>query len=320
MQHPVEAVELERPGAAGKAQDPRLAEAREEEQIPGIDRHPEMVDGAARRHDGGRHHVPAIDDGGRAGDEDGVAAAPVKLAHRFRHLGAAVGAADFRRERPVEPGEAGGDGAGGRIEDALAGSRQPRLDQADRARFERCEAQHRPALRRDRDAAIDDAARGGEGDHLDRRHHLAGLDQREGGNGAEGHGLVEQIEAVDPRRVDHGQPMGLGEDVAAAGKRRAERDPGAAERPRDRLGGLVLAHVVGLQAGAGDGLDPGLPQHRDVVGREHVPFLEGAARQTHAVGKDQPVRAGDRHLSEYHGPEFTSRRPQQARAASGEFA
>ena len=55
----------------------RLAETREEQQVAGVHRHAEMVDGPARLHHGGWHHVPPVDDGRRAGDKDDVAAAPV---------------------------------------------------------------------------------------------------------------------------------------------------------------------------------------------------------------------------------------------------
>ena len=295
----------------------RLAEAREEQQVAGVHRHAEVVDGPARLHHGGRHHVPPVDDGRRAGDEDDVAAAPVKLAHRVRHLGAAVSAADLGGKRPVEPGKPCGDGTCGRIEHALAHPRQPGLDQADRARLERRETQHRPALFRDLDAALDHGARRGEGDHLDRRHHLACLDQGVGRDGAESHGLVEKIEPVHPRIVDHGEAVRFGKDVAAAGEGIAEGEPRPADRACDGLGGLVLAHVLGLQTGAGDGRDLRFQQHLDILGREHAPLLEGAAGQAHAVSEDQSLRLCDRHVAEDHGPPVTIRRPRPARAAGG---
>ena len=273
-----------------------------------------MVDGAAGLHHRGRHHVAAVDDGGGAGDKDDVAATAVKLAHGLRYLRAVVGAADLGGERAVELGEARRDGAGGGIEHALAHPRQAGLDQADRARLERREPQHRAAVPRDPDAAIDDGARGGEGDHLDRRHHLARLDQRVGRHGAERHGLVEKVEPVHPLAVDHREAVPFGEDVAAPSEGIAERQPRPADRAGDGLRRLVLAHVVSLQPGAGDALDLCALQHPDVVCREHAALLEGAARQAHAVGEDEPFRVRDRHVAEDHGTSVT--RP-QAPAAGG---
>ncbi len=47
LQHPVEAVLLGRAGAAGQAEDRRLAEPAEQDEVAGIDRHAEMLDDAA---------------------------------------------------------------------------------------------------------------------------------------------------------------------------------------------------------------------------------------------------------------------------------
>ena len=183
--------------------------------------------------------------------------------------------------------------------------------------LQRGKTQHRPALFRDLDAALDDGARRSEGDHLDRRHHLARLDQGVGCHGAESHGLVEKIEPVHPRIVDHSEAVRFGKDVAAAGEGIAEGEPRPADRACDGLGGLVLAHVLGLQAGAGDGLDLRFQQHLDILDREHAPLLEGAAGQAHAVGEDQSLRLCDRRVAEDHGPPVTIRRPRPARAAGG---
>ena len=155
-----------------------------------------------------------------------------------------------------------------------------------------------PPLSRDLDAALYHGARRGEGDHLDRRHHLARLDQGVGCHGAERHGLIEKIEPVHPRIVDRSEAVRFGKDVAAAGEGVAERESRPADRAGDGLGGLVLAHVLGFQTGAGDGLDLRLQQHGYVLGRKHAPLLEGAAGQAHAVGEDQPLRLCDRHVAE----------------------
>ena len=316
LQHPVEAVELERAGAAGEPQHPRFAEAGQEQEIAGVHRHAEVVDGSARLHDRCRHHIPPVDDGRRAGDEDDVAPLPVKLRDRLRHLGTVVGAADLGSERAVELGETRRDRARGRIEHALPRSRQAGLDQPDRARLERREAQHRPALvPQSRRSARRPNAHRGEGDHLDRRHHLARFDQGVRRHGAESHGLVEQIEPVHPRIVDDGETMTFGEDVAAAGEGLAQREPRPGNRAGDGLRRLVLAHVVALEARAGDGLDLRRPQRLDVIGGEHAPLLEGAAGQAHAVGEDQALGVRDRHVAEDHGATITCCRLRAAHGA-----
>ncbi len=62
-----------RAGAAGQAHDLRLAKASKQQEVAGIDRHPEMGDGAACLLDSGRDDIAPIRDRARAEDQNGIA-------------------------------------------------------------------------------------------------------------------------------------------------------------------------------------------------------------------------------------------------------
>src|SRR5262249_1394119 len=118
----------------------------------------------------------------------------------------------------------------------------------------------------------------GVGNDLHRRHQLAGLDAGEGRQRGDCHRLVELVQRIDALMIDDGEAGLAREVVAAAGEGRRDLDALAGQRARDRGGGFVLVHVVGIEAG-GDhrrgarGPEPGpilLPQHPP-PGASHPP-------------------------------------------------
>ena len=145
-----------------------------------------------------------------------------------------------------------------------------------------------------------------EGDDLDGRHHLPGLDQLVGRQGRHRHRLVGPVEPVEPAGVDDGEAPRLREQVDAAGERPTQAQVLPARRPGHRGGGLVLAHVARLEPGHDDALQARRLDRPRILGGqhpallEHPAFLAAGAGQGQAVRQDPALRLGQGHLAELH--------------------
>ena len=91
-----------------------------------------------------------------------------------------------------------------------------------------------------------------ERDDLDRGDHLIGFDRREWRQSAERHRLVDQVEPIEPFRIEYQKSPRHGEEVGAAGERgrRFDLPPGCGRRDQRR--GLVLADITGFEPGDHD--------------------------------------------------------------------
>ena len=132
FEHPIKAVYFGRARAARQPKHHPLRNMAEEQQIAGVDRHPEMVDPATRGDDGRRDHVAPVDDRRRAVDQQDLDPMAHRIADQRRQLGGRVSAALFEAQRAAERRQTALGDLPGLVEDALLQSRQPRLNKADR--------------------------------------------------------------------------------------------------------------------------------------------------------------------------------------------
>ena len=120
----------------------------EQQQIAGIDRHAEMIDPAAGRHDRRRDHIAPVEDRRGAVDQQHLDPVAECVANPCSEFAGRMGAALLEDERAAERREPALGHLAGLVEDAFLEPRQPGLDQPDRARPERRDAQQRTARRR----------------------------------------------------------------------------------------------------------------------------------------------------------------------------
>ncbi len=97
----------------------------------------------------------------------------------------------------------------------------------------------------DRSCLADKLFGNGEGNDLDRRHHLAGFHRRMLSNGRDGDRRIDGVDAVHHRLVDSEDAGPNGVEIDAAGRGGPRLDAGMAHRlgkPRRRD---ILAEIVG---------------------------------------------------------------------------
>ena len=123
-----------------------FADMAEQQQIAGIDRHAEMVDPAAGGDDRRRDHVAPVDDRRGAVDQQQIDRMAERGANMRLRARRSLSAARLEHERAAERGEPGLGHLAGLVEDALLEARKPGLDQADRERPKRRDAQQRAVL------------------------------------------------------------------------------------------------------------------------------------------------------------------------------
>jgi hypothetical protein len=140
----------------------------------------------------------------------------------------------------------------GLVEYALLQPGEACLHKPDRARHKGSNAQQRTTRGRGIDAVRDRLLWRCERDDLDRGDHLLGFDHREWWQSAERHRLVDQVEAVEPLRIEHQKSPRLGKEIGAARewRRRLDLRPGCGGS--DPPGGLVLADIAGFEPGDDD--------------------------------------------------------------------
>jgi hypothetical protein len=252
LEHPVEAVDLGRAGATREPEHDPPRDMPEEQQIARVDRHPEMLDPATRSDDRRGNDVSPIEDRRGAVNQQNVDALAERIADHRCQFTRRVRAPLLEHEPAAERGEPAFGHLPGLVENALLEPGKARLHKPDRARHKWSNAQQGTVRRRDLDAARDRRFRCCERDDLDRGDHLLGLDRREWRQSAERHRLVDQVEPVEPFRVEHQKSSRLGEEVGAAreGGRRFDLRPGCGRS--DPPGRLVLADVAGFEPGDHD--------------------------------------------------------------------
>ena len=201
--------ERAQPGRPSTGVSPSLPE---QQHVAGIDRHAEMLDPAAGLLDRRRDHVAPIDD-----DRGAV--------HQH-HLGAGIdGGGDeqaparrpYARSAPriasAEPSAASRVSVTARVLSRMLsfspGSRV--WISATRRGANAATRSSGSALGREGGGARHRCLRHRERDDLHRRHHLPRLDDREGRQGAERHGLVDEVEPVEPVAVEHQEAARLGD-------------------------------------------------------------------------------------------------------------
>ncbi len=236
----------------------------------------------------GLHHahgadVAAVDGGRGAGDQQQVGAigdqGPQFAGDGGGVVRAAAPAAACRPDRRRARG-----GLDRALDDTLLEAGQLAQHQADAAAAEfvqrdgwRCAGE-----------GLDRGERGaghGEGDDLDGGDHVAGRDLGKVGQGGDGEGFVGEVDAVDRGRIDPQQAGRIGMQVDPAGDGTAAGQQRAVEGTGHPVGGLVLGHVAGGEAG-GDDLAAAGGLEGDGGFVEHGALLEHAVGQAVAVGED----------------------------------
>jgi hypothetical protein len=135
---------------------------------------------------------------------------------------------------------------------------------------------------------------------LDRRHHLFRLDHGIGGQGPQGHRLVDQIEPVEPLAIENQQSLGLCEQIGAAGERRGGRDPRAGGSGGDAIGGGVLADIARFETDDRDLVDPRRGDFQQIGRGQDATLLQRDLAQPQAVDEDRAFRLGNRGFAEPH--------------------
>ena len=301
-ENPIEPVLLRRARAARRAEHRAAARGGDQEQIAGIDRHAEMLDATADRLDRGRNHVAPVGDCRSAEHDHQLGALPQHLVDRLGKRALLV------RDAPL--GDDGGAGGG----EALLGDLQGLLDHL--ARKARQQRGYDPdlanAVGRDPDErprglhhgqrGIALTARDREGNDLDRRDHLAGHHGLVGRQRREGDRLVDLVEAIDRRLVDHQHAGALGEQIGAAGEGAVDAHPLARDRRRDLGRGRVLRHVARLDPRHHDLGDAGGLERCDLGLADRGALLEHEAALADRMHRNRAFGLGDRHRAELHAP------------------
>ena len=259
-----------------------------------------MLDAAARRLDGGGNDVAAVGDGGRADDENHIAALPAQGADGGGHLGFVVGAADLGFDVALQPLDALAHDLGRLVKNLFPGRRQSCLHETDRVTGEGGDPHQAAGLLRRLGTTLDDAAVHREGDDLDGRHELLGVHRLEGGHRGDGDGFVDPVDRVEGGAVDHRDAAHIGVEIGAPGEGGGLGDVVAGGGGGDALGGRVLADVAFLEARRDDFGDAGRLQGRDVVGAQQAALLEGLGAGRLGVRQDGAGSAGGGNLSELH--------------------
>jgi hypothetical protein len=194
----------------------------------------------------------------------------------------------------------------GLVENALLEPGQACLHKPDRARHKRRNAQQRTVHGRGLDAACYRGFWRCERDDLDRGDHLLGFDRREWRQRAERHRLVDQIEPVEPFRIEHQKSPRLGEEIGAAREwgRRFDIRPGCGRS--DPPGGLVLADIAGFEPGDHDPRQARGSDQLDIGMRQHPRLFQRRCPELEAVREDRPFGLGDGDLAELHAASAAS--------------
>src|SRR5215813_10702450 len=150
----------------------------EEQQIAGINRHPEMLDSTARRDDRRRDHVAPVDNGRRPVNQQNVDAVAHRVADQRRQVARQMRAALLQGQGAAERPQPALGHSAGFIEDALLEPGKPCLNQADRERPEWRDAEEWTLGNGRLDTLFDSVLRGGEWDDLYSGNHLPRLDDR----------------------------------------------------------------------------------------------------------------------------------------------
>src|ERR1700722_18313985 len=145
-----------------------------------------MLDAPAATDDRRRNDVTPVDDGGGAGDQDHLRAVLKRFGNLRREGVLAMRSAMLRDERAAERREAGARRLRRLVEDAVLEAGEARLDERHAMRLEWHHRDQRPALRYGATARLDGGAGDGEGNDLDRRHHLLRRHYGVGRHGREG--------------------------------------------------------------------------------------------------------------------------------------
>ena len=190
-QHPIQAIDFGRAGAARQPQDGAVAEAAQQQQIAGVDRHAEMDDLPARRRDRRRNYIAPIGDGGSTGDQQQIHI--VQPSDGRLEIGRLMRATPFDRRPAMQPRQPLIGDLECLVEHALLDARQAGLDQANPAGLQGRQTQDRPALAGDGQASVQHEARNGKGNDLDRRRHVAGGQQVEGSKRGQGDRFIHHV-------------------------------------------------------------------------------------------------------------------------------
>ncbi len=275
--------------------------AGEQQQVAGVDGHAEVVDGAAGGGDGRRHHVAAVDNRRCADDEHHLRCRREHLAEHAGERSLAVLAAFFRAQAAAEALEAPADDPCRLVQHRVPAARKPRLHQGHLQGPKRRHPQRRLLARQDRLGLREARAVHRERDDLDGCQQLAPRDPGKGRQACHGHGLVDAVHGVQPCGIDDHQPVSPGEQVAAAGEGGSGADTVAGQRRCEPGGGLVLAHVVGLEPRHHHLGVAGVFERRHVRGAQDPALLEDGVGDPQAVGQNRAGAGVDGNGAEPHG-------------------
>ena len=120
---------------------------------------------------------------------------------------------------------------------------------------------------------------------------------------------MQPVEGEHPVGVDDGNPGAQGMEVGPAGEWFLRLGAGSGDRLRHRRGGVVLRHIVSIEAGREDPLDAGSPEQRHIVRGDHPALLEHPVAVRDGMGQNGAYRVADGNLTELHRAVRPSARP-----------
>ncbi len=212
-----------------------------------------------------------------------------------------LGGEGFREPAPqgLDPGA---DCLDGLFDERFLLAFEPRHDEPDVVRHERCDPHQGAALAGKALDLIEHAAGHGEGNDLDSGDHLPLGDDGERFQSRDGRRFVGEVERVEPGVVIDQKPRTLGIEIGPAGEGLGNSEPGSGGGLCQARRRLVLGNVAVLEPGREHRPDSGLGQRGDIGVAQHAAFLEGDAPRLDAVRKDRAAGLRGRNAAELHAP------------------
>ncbi len=113
--------------------------------------------------------------------------------------------------------------------------------------------------------------------------------------------FVDPVQRSQRVGIDGDDARRFGIEIHPAGKCLAERNSGPGKLRGDAVGGLILRHIVGLQAGDDDGRAAGFLQPSDVFVVQVPALFELLSVNIDGMRQDGTGRRFDRNFTEEHG-------------------
>ena len=159
---------------------------------------------------------------------------------------------------------------------------------------------HRRTARTESQGAFKHGGRCGEGNDLDGSHHRSGGDRRQIVDRRECQAFVDPVDSIDDIAIDAKQAGPGGVEIDPAGKGCPRLDIRRDEPFRQPVRRIILMRIIVIEAGGGDGRQPGPAQESDILAAQASSLGEAATIRLQAVRQNGPSRIIERNPPEAH--------------------